>query len=238
VILSQVAVKRKMNGAPFGNRTPLDKQALACIILLMSNITDEYKNGRRSRTKGEASRVRLLAAATAAFAERGYHDTKVSDIVHAAGLTQPAFYLYFASKEAIFAELIASFQAQLQQLASAVLPPASSSSSTIADHIRANLEALYRLLDADHQLTHVVLVHNPDADRLRDELAALMRVQLEQAQATGVLRTSLDLDVVAFALIGMAEQLARRWLLTGEKDVVALAAAHADLALNGVFKSQ
>lgn len=202
----------------------------------MDNITGKYQNKQRRRTKGEASRARLLAAATAAFAERGYHDTKVSDIVQAAGLTQPAFYLYFASKEAIFAELIASFQAQLQQLVGAVLPPASGDPTTIAGHIRANLEALYRLLDADHQLTHVVLFHNPDADSLRDELAALMRVQLEQAQAAGVLRTDLDLEVAAFALIGMAEQLARRWLLTGEKDVVALAATHADLALNGVLQ--
>ncbi len=202
----------------------------------MSNITDKYQIKQRSRHKGEATRARLLAAATTAFAAHGYHDTRVSDIVQAAGITQPAFYLYFASKEAIFAELIASFQTQIKQLVGAVLPTASGASTSITDHIRANLEAIYRLLDADHQLTRVVLFHNPEAARQQDELAALMRVQMAQGQAAGILRANLDLDVVAFALIGMVEQLARRWLLTGEKDVVALATVHADLVLNGVLQ--
>lgn len=200
----------------------------------MSNVTDEYKSGGRKRGKGEASRARLLAAAAQAFAARGFHDTKVSDIVQAAGLTQPAFYLYFASKEAIFAELIATFQARLQQLIAAAAPVGPGDPRAAAQHIRANLEAVYNLLDADHALTRVVLFHNPDADGLRDALAGLMRAQLLQAQAAGLVRPALDLDVAALALVAIVEQLARRWLLTGEKDAPALAAAHADLALNGI----
>lgn len=201
----------------------------------MSNNTDEYENKRRSRNKGAASKARLLAAATVAFAERGYHDTKVSEIVQAAGLTQPTFYLYFTGKEAIFAELVAAFQSQLHQLVSAVTPAETTTADLLANHVRANLEAVYRLLDADHQLTRVVLFHNPDADRLRDELAQLMRAQLIQAQAARLVRADLDLDVVALALIGMVEQLARRWLFSGEKNPVTLAATHADLALNGLL---
>ncbi len=202
----------------------------------MSNITDEYKS--RGRGKGAASKARLLAAAAAAFAERGFHATKVSDIVRASGLTQPAFYLYFASKEAIFAELTATFAARLQQLVGAAQPTGSASPAAGAAHIRANLEAVYRLLDEDHQLTRVVLFHNPEADRMRDTLAALMRVQLEQTQAAGLVRDTLDLDVAALALIGMVEQLARRWLLSGEKDPATLAAAHADLALAGILRRE
>ncbi|HKV00488.1 MAG TPA: helix-turn-helix domain-containing protein [Ktedonobacteraceae bacterium] len=49
----------------------------------------------------------------------GYHETKISTIVAEAGLTQAAFYLYFPSKEAIFAELIADLRARLRVLADA-----------------------------------------------------------------------------------------------------------------------
>ncbi|CAM5564813.1 TetR family transcriptional regulator OS=Lysinibacillus sphaericus OX=1421 GN=LS41612_19690 PE=4 SV=1 [Lysinibacillus sphaericus] len=44
------------------------------------------------------------------FAERGYHATKISDIVKAADVTQPTFYLYFKSKESLYEDLNIQFQ--------------------------------------------------------------------------------------------------------------------------------
>lgn len=58
-------------------------------------------------------RDRLLAAATAVFAAKGYVATRVSDIVREAGAAQGTFYLYFASKQAIFEHLIDNFFARL-----------------------------------------------------------------------------------------------------------------------------
>jgi len=51
-------------------------------------------------------RDRLLAAAVDVFAAKGYAATRVSDIVHEAGVAQGTFYLYFKSKQAIFEELL------------------------------------------------------------------------------------------------------------------------------------
>src|SRR5438309_11516848 len=50
-------------------------------------------------------RGELLAAARAVFERDGYHAATVSAIVQAAGLSQGAFYLYFADKKAVFAAL-------------------------------------------------------------------------------------------------------------------------------------
>ncbi len=52
---------------------------------------------------------RLVAAATDLFAVRGYHATRVSDIVRQAGVAQGTFYLYFAHKEALFVHLVDAF---------------------------------------------------------------------------------------------------------------------------------
>jgi AcrR family transcriptional regulator len=51
-------------------------------------------------------REQLLAAALSLFDERGYHATSINDIGAAAGLTGPAIYRYFASKDAILETLL------------------------------------------------------------------------------------------------------------------------------------
>jgi AcrR family transcriptional regulator len=45
---------------------------------------------------------RLLGAATALFAEKGYSGTYVNDIVTNAGVTKPVLYYYFKSKSVFF----------------------------------------------------------------------------------------------------------------------------------------
>ncbi|KJD52105.1 TetR family transcriptional regulator, partial [Bacillus amyloliquefaciens] len=72
--------------------------------------------GNERGRKGKESRKRLLAVAANEFANRGFHETKVSTIVKRAGLTQPSFYLYFPSKDAIYNELIDGFHANLKNL--------------------------------------------------------------------------------------------------------------------------
>lgn len=56
------------------------------------------QRGRRKGANGEQSRVQLLHIAAAEFARMGYYETKISNIVQKAKLTQPTFYLYFQSK--------------------------------------------------------------------------------------------------------------------------------------------
>jgi len=62
------------------------------------------KAGRTPR--GERTRARLLEAAEQVFAEFGYHDASIVKLTEAAGVAQGTFYLYFASKLAVFDELV------------------------------------------------------------------------------------------------------------------------------------
>nr|WP_205516379.1 TetR/AcrR family transcriptional regulator [Paenibacillus sp. SYP-B3998] len=50
----------------------------------------------------------MLNAALEIFTEKGYYETKVSDIVKKAGVAQGTFYLYFQTKESIFTSIIKS----------------------------------------------------------------------------------------------------------------------------------
>lgn len=59
----------------------------------------------REERKSE-TRVRLLAAAEAVFARRGYHAASVDEVCDEAGYSKGALYAHFASKEDLLMELI------------------------------------------------------------------------------------------------------------------------------------
>lgn len=68
--------------------------------------TDAEATGRGTRkTLVEAH---IVEVATALFAERGFAGTSLQDIATAAGLTRPALYHYFASKEDLLSRLVSA----------------------------------------------------------------------------------------------------------------------------------
>lgn len=54
----------------------------------------------------QSTRARILAAAARTFRRRGFRGAGVDDVMKAAGLTAGGFYAHFASKDALFAEMI------------------------------------------------------------------------------------------------------------------------------------
>ena len=65
---------------------------------------------RKSRSEKKAHRREAIkVAAIEVFSERGYHATKISEIVRRVGVAQGTFYLYYESKQQIFGELLTDF---------------------------------------------------------------------------------------------------------------------------------
>jgi AcrR family transcriptional regulator len=76
---------------------------------------------RRLTAQGIERKQQLLDRAAELFAERGYAETRVIDIVRAAGVAKGLFYWYFDNKEALFRELAESIRLQLRRQQGAVL---------------------------------------------------------------------------------------------------------------------
>lgn len=80
---------------------------------------------RRLTPQGLERKQQLLDSAARLFAERGYEETRVIDIVREAGAAKGLFYWYFDNKEALYKELAANIRLRLRRQQKAVLDPAS-----------------------------------------------------------------------------------------------------------------
>jgi TetR/AcrR family transcriptional regulator len=64
----------------------------------------------------QSARIRVLAAATRLFTQRGYAAASVREIVGAAGVTKPILYYYFGNKEGIYLEILNGVLRKFNQL--------------------------------------------------------------------------------------------------------------------------
>lgn len=76
---------------------------------------------RRFTAQGQERKEQLLDCAAVLFAERGYAETRVLDIVRAAGVAKGLFYWYFENKEALFRELVEQNRLRLRRAQGAAI---------------------------------------------------------------------------------------------------------------------
>ena len=187
--------------------------------------------------KGQGSRARLLAAAAYEFAHTGYHETKVSTIVARAGLTQAAFYLYFPSKEAIFAELIADLRARLRFVADVARLRAGLATGELAGKIQGTMEMGFRFLQENEDLALIGLFIAPEAEEIKAEIVELIAANLRSEREAGYVRQELSIEIVAESLFGIMLRLAQSHLFPGKESPVSLGRQSAEIILHGVLKS-
>ena len=62
--------------------------------------------GRQRAPDYESKRTQIRDAAAELFGERGFHGSSINDVAERCGLTKPALYHYFRSKEALLYEIL------------------------------------------------------------------------------------------------------------------------------------
>src|SRR5689334_19398032 len=93
---------------------------------------------RELRAQGRKTMRRLSDAGMRVFAERGYHQSRVDDIVRAARTSHGTFYLYFANKEDLLRALAVDCAAEMEALAERIEPIDASEEGF--EHLRTFLE--------------------------------------------------------------------------------------------------
>lgn len=192
--------------------------------------------GRPKGANGEESRALLLHIAAAQFAQNGYYNTKISDIVKGASLTQPVFYLYFKNKEAVYQELVDLFRVRLADYVNKSRLDPDIKLHTVHERIAFSLSNLLRFFAKYPELTRIGFYMSEDASEIKRNLVVQIKENLDFEVNAGFFRQGVDTQLFAECLVGTIERLTLKQILTHQKSPEALANDIVRLFLNGVIK--
>ena len=139
---------------------------------------------RRAEIAKAARREEILAAARRVFAARGFRGTTIADIAEEAGIALGTIYLYFPSKEAVFAALNQQM-AELFSTAVRDMRAVRSVRTTVVRRVAAVFEACAKNRDL---VRLVVLNTDPgtDLDRRMHDAAEARHRPLAREIAAGI----------------------------------------------------
>ena len=171
--------------------------------------------------RGRRTRDNLLAAGRTVFEQRGYANTRMSDIASAAGVSHGTVYTWFDDKEALLRALVDDIVTEVFA--------ALAIGDEVPEPEQRMLEANRRYLAAYRRHGRMLEVVEEAAatdTRYRDALAGVRRDHvarvthdIERLQKAGVAERDVDPAVAAGALCAMVEGFGRHWYGRGEQAV-------------------
>jgi AcrR family transcriptional regulator len=171
---------------------------------------------RAERRRNERRRA-ILDAAKRVFREKGYHPTSVHDVIDEARIARGTFYLYFASKQDVFGELVDEFLLVIRGavrrilVGSEQLPP--------FEQLRANFRRVVAAV-LEHDEVATIILRDPtgfdgdsaqSVDRFFSQVLAMVEDALRVGQGLGIIRDC-DLKIVAAMALGGLQQVLNRML--------------------------
>lgn len=167
--------------------------------------------GPRGPQQREARRRELLDAGAAVFVERGYFDTRVADVVAAAGVSHGTFYTYFTSKDDVLRVLLDTIVDDLVRAATA-------QQGAEADPVRAMAATIRQFMDAHRDRAGLIAIleqvatFDPGFQRLKldikERFIELMERGVRTAAGRGGAHPGIDPRYGAIALGAMIEDVA------------------------------
>ena len=189
-------------------------------------------------SKGQAIRQAVLETAARLFAERGFGGTNLQDIAAELGISRPALYYYFNSKEDILASMVEeitvfSGKRATELVAKTDTNPSELLRQLVENHARWLLDHSieFKMIDrSENDLPAAVRKTNDRSKRL--VLDNFTRI-IERGIEIGHFRP-IDPQVTAFAIIGMCAWTAWWFRADGRMSSAEVAQLIADLAVHAV----
>ena len=165
-------------------------------------------------------RERILNAAIGVFAERGFHDCRVSDIAKAAGVSHGLVYHYFESKDDVLRSIYRDRWSLFLELARQRLAEErtavgrlENTVSFVVDVYRANPD-LMRVLLQDLPVGASSFIHETT-----NEAIDIIALTLEEGIASGEFRQGLEPRLAARIFYGGLQATLSGWVWDGVVDV-------------------
>ena len=170
-------------------------------------------------SQNSSTRQRILNAAINVFANKGYHDSKVDEIVKASDTSKGAVYFHFPSKQDIFLGLVDEFSNLLEK----------EIKSTISQHqggvnkVDAALKACIQVFRKYQKLAKIFLIQavglgatfEVKRQEIHYRFVTLIKNYLDEAVQDGDI-PPIDTEVAAYAWMGAINEVVMHWIYTGE----------------------
>jgi AcrR family transcriptional regulator len=183
------------------------------------------------------ARARLVAAAVASFAAKGFHGTTTRDIASAAGMSPAALYVHHRSKE----DLLHQISRAGHDRTLALVQAAVASSDDPRGQLLAAVHAFVVHHAEDHTSARIVNYelaalspeHLAEIAAIRRAIEQEMRGLVERGVAAGEFHTA-DPHMTALALLSLGIDVARWYRDEGSWTPTEIAEHYCDLALRMV----
>lgn len=169
--------------------------------------------------QNDNTRQRILNAAIQVFASKGYHDSRVDEIVSASQTSKGAVYFHFPSKQEIFLGLVDEFARILE----ARLVDAIAQQHGGVHKVEAALNACLLTFQKYKKLAKIFLVQavglgnsfETKRQEIHDRFSSLVKKYLDEAVLDGDI-PPIDTGIAAYAWMGAINEVVIRWVLIGE----------------------
>ncbi len=182
---------------------------------------------------------RILDAAVAVFAEKGFFTSRISDIADRANVADGTVYLYFKNKEQILMTAINTAFDAFMRHARTELEKLTSPAERLRRLAFLHLDAL----GSNRNLAVVFQMELRQSTRFLSEFShhhmveylTLARTAIRDGQASGLFRREMSDKVAANCFFGALDEMVTSWVLSGHEHRLAnVADAVVDIFLNGM----
>ena len=202
----------------------------------------------RRRLTAEERRTGILDSALAVFSESGYHASSIDDIAREAGVSKALIYEHFASKQELYADLIARNARELTQRIGAALVGVELESGS--SRLAVGLDAFFAFVEERRDAWRMLFrdVADPETatvvDRMLEQVTAEVTVLISQDPGASALDSAEDrraLRLLAEMLVGGTQSMANWWTSNPEaprEQMVAIAMDFAWLGLERLSRGE
>jgi AcrR family transcriptional regulator len=194
--------------------------------------------GLRERKKARL-RQQIIDTSIKLFRKRGYDDTRIDDIVQVLEISQPTFFRYFPSKDAVLREVGERGYACICERLRSEL----SSREATSERLRRLYVTMAREVEADRQLWQAVVlsgamdpVRSAELRGHEEAAVSLLREILTQGQKRGEVTRAFPVVHLAEFMEGLYSTVVRQWAvdLTGPHKLTDRVRSAVDFFLRGI----
>ncbi len=168
-----------------------------------------------------STKDRILDAALTVFSSKGYHNTRLDEIVNESHTSKGAIYFHFPNKERLFLALVDQFADLLERRVVEAIEQEEKGMARVRVALETSLETFGRYRRPAKllliQATGLGTTFEEKRSEVNDRFAYLIQTYLDESVEVGDIE-AIDTEVVSVAWLGAIYNVVIRWVNTGEPE--------------------